>query len=158
MQATINFHFIDHSAIPTSFFLSAFFADTYDIFIDSGGSPDAYLSADINNFLNESFTFNGTIDANASVFSPENIIDRNSSTSTTTNATDENVAELVIMAVTSIVLGLMILITVIGNSHPSYLMPFPRLNLLNFDAVVWSKYRHRSKNETKILFLFFFTA
>lgn len=89
--------------------------DTYDIFIDSGGSPDAYLSsADINSFLNDSFTFNGTVDTfgNGTFFTHEHTIDNRSST---TNATDEDVAELVIMAVTSIVLGLMILITVIGK-------------------------------------------
>lgn len=103
--------------LPFSHFCSPF-ADTYDIFIDSGGSPDAYLSSvDINSFLNDSFIFNGTLDAivNGTVLTHENIIDKNSTQSTNTSATDEDVAELIIMAVTSIVLGLMILITVIGN-------------------------------------------
>lgn len=108
-------------SLSLSFRLLLSFTDTYDIFIDSGGSPDAYLSsADINSFLNDSFIFNGTLDAivNGTVLTHENIIDKNSTKLTNTNATDEDVAELVIMAVTSIVLGLMILITVIGNKFP----------------------------------------
>lgn len=104
-------------SLSLSLSFSFSFADTYDIFIDSGGSPDAYLtSADINSFLNDSFLFNGTLDGivNGTILTHENIIDKNS-TKLTNNATDEDVAELVIMAVTSIVLGLMILITVIGK-------------------------------------------
>lgn len=98
------------------------FSDTYDIFIDSGGSPDTYLSADINSFLNDTIIFNGTMDTNGSstsILTHQNIIDKNS-TNINTNATNEDVAELVIMAVTSIVLGLMILITVIGNYYSYY--------------------------------------
>lgn len=80
-------------------------SDAYGIFIDSG-SPDSYLSggsADVNSFLNESF-FNGTY---------------NLSSTPILNGSDingeEDVAELIIMAVTSVLLGLMILITVIGK-------------------------------------------
>lgn len=80
-------------------------SDAYGIFIESG-SPDSYLSgggADGNSFLNESF-FNGTF---------------NLSSTPILNGSDingeEDVAELIIMAVTSVLLGLMILITVIGN-------------------------------------------
>lgn len=87
--------------------------DTYDIFIDSGGSPDIYLTPEINSFLNDSL-FNATFDStNSSIFTHQNIND-NATISTGDGATDDDVAELVIMAVTSIVLGLMILITVIG--------------------------------------------
>lgn len=113
------------------------FADTYDIFIDSGGSPDAYLSsADINSFLNDSFIFNGTLDAivNGTIQTHENIIDKNSTKLTNTNATDEDVAELVIMAVTSIVLGLMILITVIGNKTHIFMYTI-------FPLTVWLPFR-----------------
>lgn len=56
--------------------------------------------------MNESTIFNGTLDINST-----KIID---SDKNFTAADEEDVAELVIMAVTSIVLGLMILITVIG--------------------------------------------
>lgn len=74
----------------------------YDyIFIDSG-SPDSYLNADVTTFLNDTLISNSTI-----LNSTEAI------NGTSTN--DEDVAELIIMAVTTIILGLMILITVIGN-------------------------------------------
>lgn len=78
------------------------FSDAYrNIFIDNGG-PDSYLSSDINNFLNDSF--NGTFNLSSTPIS--NGTDTNS---------DEDVTELIIMAVTSVLLGLMILITVIGK-------------------------------------------
>lgn len=78
------------------------FSDAYrNIFIDNG-SPDSYLSSDINNFLNDSF--NGTFNLSSTPIS--NGTDTNS---------DEDVTELIIMAVTSVLLGLMILITVIGR-------------------------------------------
>lgn len=62
--------------------------------------------ADVNSFLNDSF-FNGTF---------------NLSSTPILNGSDingeEDVAELIIMAVTSVLLGLMILITVIGKLMP----------------------------------------
>lgn len=91
-------------------------SDAYGIFIDSG-SPDSYLSgggggADVNSFLNDSF-FNGTF---------------NLSSTPILNGSDingeEDVAELIIMAVTSVLLGLMILITVIGKLVTHYLGAF----------------------------------
>lgn len=89
------------------FFIEGSNIDAYGIFIDSG-SPDSYLSAEVNNFLNDTI-FNGTF---------------NLSSTSITNATDinskEDVAELIIMAVTSVLLGLMILITVIGKRHREY--------------------------------------
>lgn len=85
------------------------FPETYNnIFVDSGRSPDSYLNAaDIGGYLNESTIFNGTFDVNST--SITETADKNY-----TAADEEDVAELVVMAVTSIVLGLMILITVIG--------------------------------------------
>lgn len=131
------------NVFPFSFCLSYFcfpFADTYDIFIDSGGSPDAYLSSvDINSFLNDSFIFNGTLDAivNGTILTHENIIDKNSTKLTNSSATDEDVAELIIMAVTSIVLGLMILITVIGNKlHFSLLCIRPDVGQQQIGATI----------------------
>lgn len=97
----------------TNFIFSSFALGTFNIFIDSGGSPDAYLTSDINNFLNDTTYFNETlIDNNGTDFGTR-ILDRNKTHGNVTS--DENVGELVVMAITSIVLGLMILITVIGK-------------------------------------------
>lgn len=90
-------------------------SDAYDIFID-GRSPDTYLSPDFNKIFNNSFYFNGSFDGNlnsTSILTQSNIIHKN--TSEINNSTGEDVTELVIMAVTSIILGLVILITVIGK-------------------------------------------
>lgn len=88
--------------------LSGHFSDTYNnIFVDSGRSPDSYLNSDLGGYLNDSSLFNGTFDVNGTTISVA--ADKNY-----TAANNEDVAELVVMAVTSIVLGLMILITVIG--------------------------------------------
>lgn len=98
-----------------SFLFLFSFADAYDIFID-GRSPDTYLSPDFNKIFNNSFYFNGTFDGNlnsTSILTQSNIIHKN--TSEINNSTGEDVTELVIMAVTSIILGLVILITVIGK-------------------------------------------
>lgn len=92
-----------------------FISDAYDIFID-GRSPEKYLSPDFNKIFNNSFYFNGTFDENlniTSISTQSNIIPENSSE--INNTTGEDVTELVIMAVTSIILGLVILITVIGK-------------------------------------------
>lgn len=91
------------------------FSDAYDIFID-GGNPDTYLSPDFNKIFNNSFYFNGSFDGNlnsTSILTQSNIIHKNTS-DIGNNTTGEDVTELVIMAVTSIILGLVILITVIG--------------------------------------------
>lgn len=90
------------------------FSDAYDIFID-GGNPDTYLSPDFNKIFNNSFYFNGSFDgnSNSTILTQSNIIHKNTS-DIGNNTTGEDVTELVIMAVTSIILGLVILITVIG--------------------------------------------
>lgn len=70
---------------------------------------------DLNGFLND--TINATLIDTNDTYRLNLTID---STNTTTNQTDtinDDVAELIIMAVTSIVLGLMILVTVIGNAN-----------------------------------------
>lgn len=64
-------------------------------------------SADIGGYANDTTIFNGTFDVNSTSIAAT--ADKNY-----TAADEEDVAELVVMAVTSIVLGLMILITVIG--------------------------------------------
>lgn len=80
----------------------SFFSDAYrNIFIDNG-SPDSYLSSDINNFLNDSF--NGTFNLSSTPISNR----------TDTNG-DDDVTEYIVMIVTSVLLGLMILMTVIGK-------------------------------------------
>lgn len=79
------------------------YIDVYDyIFIDSG-SPDSYLNADVTSFINDSIMFNSTYNNGTDV------------TNITRTTTDEDVGDLIIMAVISIILGLMILITVIGK-------------------------------------------
>lgn len=82
--------------------------------MDNGRSPDSYLNvADIGGYTNDSSIFNSTFDANSTG------IGGDGSDKNYTAADEEDVAELVVMAVTSIVLGLMILITVIGTyTHP----------------------------------------
>lgn len=75
--------------------------DAYGIFIDNG-NLDSYLSSDVNNIDNDTY-FNGTFNLSRTAIS------------NATNTADEDVAELIIMAVTSTLLGLMILITIIGN-------------------------------------------
>ncbi|XP_035785206.1 5-hydroxytryptamine receptor-like [Anopheles albimanus] len=83
--------------------------DVYDyIFIDSG-SPDSYLSADVGSIVNETFL-------NGSSRAIENATDLGTA-GIGLNGTDtvEPLADVIVMAVTSLVLGLMILVTVIGN-------------------------------------------
>ncbi|XP_049543338.1 5-hydroxytryptamine receptor-like [Anopheles darlingi] len=83
--------------------------DVYDyIFIDSG-SPDSYLSADVGSIVNETFL-------NVSSRALENATDLGPA-GIGLNGTDtvEPLADVIVMAVTSLVLGLMILVTVIGN-------------------------------------------
>lgn len=66
-------------------------------------------------YANDSSIFNGTLDGNSTGIADGS--DKNF-----TAADDEDVAELVVMAVTSVVLGLMILITVIGTyTHNSFI-------------------------------------
>lgn len=92
------------------------FLDAYDIFID-GGNSETYLSPDFK-ILNNSFYFNGSYDGNlnsTSILTQSNIINKNTSELGNNTTTGEDVTELVIMAVTSIILGLVILITVIGE-------------------------------------------
>jgi hypothetical protein len=83
--------------------LCLFFSDVFDynIFIDSG-SPDSYLSSDVTHIFNETL-FNGSINVN------------NSDLTNGTNYNDEALGKVIIMAITSLVLGLMILVTVIGE-------------------------------------------
>uniref|UniRef100_A0A182QJY6 G-protein coupled receptors family 1 profile domain-containing protein n=1 Tax=Anopheles farauti TaxID=69004 RepID=A0A182QJY6_9DIPT len=82
-------------------------SDVYDyIFIDSG-SPDSYLSADVGSIGNETF-FNesaGALANTTDLLVPGSI----------NGTTDEPLADVIVMAITSLVLGLMILVTVIGN-------------------------------------------
>ncbi|XP_055310024.1 5-hydroxytryptamine receptor 2A-like [Sitodiplosis mosellana] len=95
--------------------LAAVVKDAYDIFID-GGNSETYLSPDFK-ILNNSFYFNGSYDGNlnnTSILTQSNIIHKNTS-EIVNNTTGEDFTKLVIMAVTSIILGLVILITVIGN-------------------------------------------
>uniref|UniRef100_A0A182NK43 G_PROTEIN_RECEP_F1_2 domain-containing protein n=1 Tax=Anopheles dirus TaxID=7168 RepID=A0A182NK43_9DIPT len=83
-------------------------ADVYDyIFIDSG-SPDSYLSADVGSIGNETF-FNESAGAFA------NATDLGLLPGSVNGTADEPLADVIVMAITSLVLGLMILVTVIGN-------------------------------------------
>lgn len=82
------------------------------MFIDSGG-PDTYLMPDLNGFLND--TINGSSIYTNDTYMLNTTVDSANSTSNSTETINDDVAELVIMAVTSIVLGLMILVTVIGK-------------------------------------------
>ncbi|XP_053664846.1 5-hydroxytryptamine receptor-like [Anopheles marshallii] len=82
--------------------------DVYDyIFIDSG-SPDSYLSADVGSIANETF-FNESANAFA------NTTDLGLVPAIFNGTADEPLADVIVMAITSLVLGLMILVTVIGN-------------------------------------------
>ncbi|XP_052894148.1 5-hydroxytryptamine receptor-like [Anopheles moucheti] len=82
--------------------------DVYDyIFIDSG-SPDSYLSADVGSIANETF-FNES----ANAFT--NTTDLGLVPAIFNGTADEPLADVIVMAITSLVLGLMILVTVIGN-------------------------------------------
>ncbi|XP_058120712.1 5-hydroxytryptamine receptor-like [Anopheles ziemanni] len=75
-----------------------------DIFIDSG-SPDSYLSADVGSIGNETFfNYSANAFANATELGPG-----------LNGTAEEPLADVIVMAVTSLVLGLMILVTVIGN-------------------------------------------
>ncbi|XP_031640666.1 5-hydroxytryptamine receptor 2A-like [Contarinia nasturtii] len=87
--------------------------DAYDLLLDDGNS-ETYLSPDFK-ILNSSFYFNGSCDGcfNSSILTQSNIINR--TTSGLGNTTSDEITELVILAVTSTILGLVILITVIGN-------------------------------------------
>lgn len=85
----------------TSIFILFIYSDTYGIFIDSG-SPDSYFSSDVSNFINDTI-FNITINFNSTAI-----------VNGTTHGYDEDVTDLIIMIITSIVLGLTILITIIG--------------------------------------------
>lgn len=126
---TIMFHRVTYSLyrryiqfiILFSIFSWSSSADAYNIFIDSGSNPDTYLSPDFNQIFNNnsSLYFNGSFDGTSNstpIFTQSNINDTNNS-ETYTNIPGEEVTELVIMAVTSIILGLVILITVIGNYY-----------------------------------------
>ena len=80
----------------------------YDyIFIDSG-SPDSYLSADVGSIGNETF-FNESANAFA------NTTDLGPVPASINGTADEPLADVIVMAITSLVLGLMILVTVIGK-------------------------------------------
>ncbi|XP_055630362.1 5-hydroxytryptamine receptor 2B-like [Toxorhynchites rutilus septentrionalis] len=82
--------------------------DVYDyIFIDSG-SPDSYLAGELGSLVNDTLLLNGTaLNTNGS--------DLAGSGNGTTGGLDEPLADVIAMAVTSLILGLMILVTVIGN-------------------------------------------
>uniref|UniRef100_A0A182T0K4 Uncharacterized protein n=1 Tax=Anopheles maculatus TaxID=74869 RepID=A0A182T0K4_9DIPT len=85
--------------------------DVYDyIFIDSG-SPDSYLSADVASIGNETF-FNESANAFA------NTTDLGLVPANFNGTADEPLADVIVMAITSLVLGLMILVTVIGKHCP----------------------------------------
>jgi hypothetical protein len=78
--------------------------DLYDVLIHSGG-PDMYFNIDANNFINETL-FNSSL---------YNISNSSATPNITTDIDEEPVSELIIMAITSMILGLMILVTVIGK-------------------------------------------
>lgn len=94
--------------------MSSSTGEAYGIFIDSG-SPDSYLTGgggvaasgagdfESINFPNDTY-FNGTFNLSSTPIL----------NGTGGGRTDEDVTELIIMVVTSVLLGLMILITVIG--------------------------------------------
>lgn len=87
--------------------------DVYDyIFIDSGSSPDSYLSAagEFGSFVSDD---NISLLLNGTATSLVNGTDLGNDTSGL--GLDEPLADVIAMAVTSLILGLMILVTVIGN-------------------------------------------
>lgn len=81
----------------------------YDyIFIDSG-SPDSYLAGELGSFVNDTLLLNGT--ANGTDLAGNG----------TAAGLDEPLADVIAMAVTSLILGLMILVTVIGECRQCFL-------------------------------------
>uniref|UniRef100_A0A182P0P9 G-protein coupled receptors family 1 profile domain-containing protein n=1 Tax=Anopheles epiroticus TaxID=199890 RepID=A0A182P0P9_9DIPT len=76
--------------------------------VEMGGSPDSYLSADVGSIGNETF-FNESANAFA------NTTDLGPVPANINGTADEPLADVIVMAITSLVLGLMILVTVIGN-------------------------------------------
>lgn len=86
----------------------------HQIFIESGG-PDAYLGIS-NDFIDDTI-FNESSLINASLSSISTPLNTNETSLNVTQLTDEPVAEVILMAVLSLVLGLMILVTVIGNNY-----------------------------------------
>lgn len=91
-------------------------ADAYGIFIDSG-SPDSYLTGSGGGGVGGGGG-SGTNDTSAASSYLNGTFNLNSTRSLNGTGgahTDEDVTELIIMAVTSVLLGLMILITVIGK-------------------------------------------
>lgn len=98
------------------FFIHLCFSDLlsnrHQIFIESGG-PDAYLGIS-NDFIDDSI-FNESSLINASLSSISTPLGTNETSLNVTQLTDEPVSRVILMAVLSLVLGLMILVTVIGN-------------------------------------------
>ncbi|XP_062549708.1 5-hydroxytryptamine receptor 2A-like [Armigeres subalbatus] len=85
--------------------------DVYDyIFIDSGSSPDSYLSGELGGFVNDN---NASLLLNGTATTLVNGTDFGNGTAGL--GVDEPLADVIAMAVTSLILGLMILVTVIGN-------------------------------------------
>ncbi|XP_058460259.1 5-hydroxytryptamine receptor-like [Malaya genurostris] len=83
--------------------------DVYDyIFIDSG-SPDSYLAGElVSSIVNDSLLLNGTaLGTNGTELGAQG--------NGTQTGLDEPLGDVIVMAVTSLILGLMILVTVIGN-------------------------------------------
>uniref|UniRef100_A0A336LXD8 CSON009144 protein n=1 Tax=Culicoides sonorensis TaxID=179676 RepID=A0A336LXD8_CULSO len=83
----------------------------HQIFIDSGG-PDAYLGIS-NDFIDDQYFNDTSFNVSFSSISPS--LSTNETSLNVTQLTEEPVSEVIIMAVLSLVLGLMILVTVIGN-------------------------------------------
>ncbi|XP_058834987.1 5-hydroxytryptamine receptor-like [Topomyia yanbarensis] len=83
--------------------------DVYDyIFIDSG-SPDSYLAGElVSSIVNDSLLLNGTTLGT-------NGTELGGLGNGTESGLDEPLGDVIVMAVTSLILGLMILVTVIGN-------------------------------------------
>lgn len=91
-------------------------ADVYDyVFIDSG-SPDSYLAGELGIFVNDTLLLNGTINGTDLVGNG------------TTTGLDEPLGDVIAMAVTSLILGLMILVTVIGECRRVLIFRLPTLH------------------------------
>ncbi|XP_065092237.1 5-hydroxytryptamine receptor-like [Ochlerotatus camptorhynchus] len=92
--------FVDDGGIGTALTKSN---DVYDLIFINSGSPDSYLADEFGSFMNDTLLLNGTANGTDLVGNG------------TTTGLDEPLADVIAMAVTSLILGLMILVTVIGN-------------------------------------------
>lgn len=105
-----------------NFSVCNFSTDAYDFLIDSGGQAETF--SDFNRIFNSSLYFNSTFDgnfSNTSIFPQSNIIETNISDTSNNTTTIDSTEFDVITAVVSIVLALVILITIIGESNETYI-------------------------------------